>query len=230
MNRTTTRIAATLVATLALSLPVASAEPLGPGAPTDLAAAAGPGAGDATLSWGAASSLLGVSTYRVYRGADEASLALVAEIPADQLGYVDAGLANGATYVYAVSATDVLGEGARSAAVSVTTYTVPDAPAGLAVAAGPGALGEATLAWNAPGRDGGLALTTYTVYRDGVAVATLDAATTTWTDTGLTPLHAYSYSVSATNAAGEGPRSEETCGMASPWVVLPDGPACATVL
>lgn len=226
-NTTRCLVAALPAVALVLAAVPASAEPVGPTAPASLVASAGPGAGAISLAWEPAASLLGVSAYRVYRAADDGSFLLLAEVPADQLGYVDAGLANGATYAYAVSATDVLAEGPLSDPASATTFTVPEAPAGVAVASGPGAVGEATLTWSPPERDGGLPVTGYVVYRDGAAVAFLDASAASWTDAGLTPLHAYAYAVSATNAAGEGPQSEAACGMASPWVA---GLDCATVL
>lgn len=229
---TSPRTFVALIAAVALSAAAApaSAEPLGPGAPANLQASAGPGAGEASLAWEPASSLLGVTAYRVYRALEDGSFALLAEIGGDQLAYTDAGLDDGATYTYAVSAVDALGEGPAGGPVSVTTFTAPGAPVGLSAAPGPGPLGEVTLSWIAPERDGGLPVTGYTVYRDGAAVAVLDAATTTWTDSGLTPLHAYAYTVTATNGAGEGAHSDAVCGMASPWTTLPDGPACATVL
>lgn len=212
--------------TLSLALP-AGAEPLGPTAPSNLAAA--PGIGEATLSWDAASSLLGVGAYRVYRAADDGSYALLAEVAGDQLAYTDVGLGHGATHTYVVTAVDLLGEGPASEPVSVTTYAPPTAPLGLAATPGPGPLGEASLSWSPPESDGGLPVTSYTIYRDGVPVATLDAGTTSWSEAGLTPFHAYSYAVSGTNAVGEGPRSDVACAMASPWTGFP-GAECVSLL
>lgn len=74
--------------------------------------------------------------------------------------------------------------------------TAPSAPTGLVVT-GTTATG-ASLQWTASTDNVGV--TGYRVYRDGKLVAT--APTTTYTDTGLTPLTTYSYTVAAIDAAG----------------------------
>jgi fibronectin type 3 domain-containing protein len=69
------------------------------------------------------------------------------------------------------------------------------------------------LAWSAPTFDGGTPITNYTIYR-GTSVATLVLLTTvgqalTYPDTAVTNGVTYYYQVSAVNAVGEGPRSNE---------------------
>lgn len=139
------------------------------------------------------------------------------DVPADQLGVSERGLAAGVKIAYAVAAVDALGEGAPSAPVAATTWDVPGAPTDVAVACGPGLVGESTVSWHAPTSDGGAAALTYRVYRDGELVAIVDAATTSWTDTGLSPARAYVYAVSAENVVGGGAQSEAACGTPSPW-------------
>lgn len=213
MTRTMIRMTALLAASL-LAAPLASAELLGPSAPTALAASA-TAPGEITLSWQAATSPLGISSYRVYHVESDGNLTQLAEVAPDQLSFVEAGIADGTTMTYVVRAVDLLGEGPASEPASATTWTVPDAPTDLAATSGPGALGEATLTWGAPASDGGAPVQAYVVYRDGALVAMVDGATLTWTDSGLTPFHAYAYEVSALNAVGEG-AAAGTCGMASP--------------
>jgi len=208
---------------------VASADPLGPSTPT-LTVSAGPGAGTISLSWTASSSLTGVTQYNIYRG-PAGNETPYATVNGTTTTFVDSGLGNGVTWCYKVSATDILGTSGLSNEGCATTASVPSAPQNVAAQPGPGLLGDATVTWAAPASNGGLAITGYTVYRDGTAIGTTGASTLTFTDHGLTPLHAYSYTVSASNSAGEGPQSAAACSDGSPWItgtgILPD---CITVL
>src|SRR5262249_47281725 len=93
--------------------------------------------------------------------------------------------------------------------------TPPGAPTGLTTSAGNG---KVTLSWTAPASNGGVAITSYRVYR-GTASGTETLLTTggcsglgavlSCTDTGLTNGQTYFYKVSAVNAIGEGPQSNE---------------------
>lgn len=225
MNRTN----ATLLACLALlTTPLAAADlALGPAAPPGLSAAAGPGPGAITLSWGPAQSTVGVSEYRVYAVDADGARALVGTTDAATLAFSETGLGNGATRTYVVSAVDLLGEGAASDPVTATTFTTPAAPEGAAASPGAvGTVGEVVVSWNAPLSDGGLPVAAYNVYRDGALVATVGADATAWTDTGLDAARDHHYAVSAVNDAGEGPQSADACSMASPWGVVPGAPAC----
>ncbi|SVD88293.1 uncharacterized protein METZ01_LOCUS441147, partial [marine metagenome] len=93
-------------------------------------------------------------------------------------------------------------------ALSFTTATVPGAPTALAGSL-PGGAGEIALTWTAPSSNGGLAIsdyvveystdeTTWTTFADGLSLA-LSA-----TVTGLANSTAYTFRVSAVNAAGTG--------------------------
>ena len=106
-----------------------------------------------------------------------------------------------------------------TSSVSITASpiagTVPDAPTNLAAAA---STGQATLTWSAPANNGGVAITSYKVYR-GTSPGSETLLTsggcsglgnvTTCTDTGLTNGQTYYYKVSAVNSIGEGAQSAE---------------------
>ena len=106
-----------------------------------------------------------------------------------------------------------------SATVTITASPVagtpPGAPTGLAATPGNG---QVTLNWTAPSSNGGVNITSYKVYR-GTSSGTETALTSggcsglgavlTCTDTGLTNGQTYFYDVTAVNALGEGPPSNE---------------------
>jgi N-acetylglucosamine-6-sulfatase len=74
----------------------------------------------------------------------------------------------------------------------------PSAPIGvIAVASSPT---EVDVSWTASTDN--VSVTGYTIYRDGVEVATVDGATTSFHDTGLSPLTDYTYTVDAFDEAG----------------------------
>ena len=103
--------------------------------------------------------------------------------------------------------------------VSVTASpiagTPPGAPTGLTATPGNG---QASLSWTAPASNGGVAITSYKVYR-GTSSGSETLLTTggcsnlgavlSCDDTGLTNGTKYYYKVSAVNSLGEGPQSTE---------------------
>ena len=95
---------------------------------------------------------------------------------------------------------------------SATQVSVPDAPTNLTATAGDASV---HLAWAAPTT--GDPATGYDVYRDGSLVATLGNVLS-FDDTGLANGNLYSYTVAATNSAGEGPA-------AGPVTATPEAPA-----
>jgi predicted phage tail protein len=87
---------------------------------------------------------------------------------------------------------------------------VPGAPTLNSATSGNGSV---TLAWSAPGSNGGAAITGYKVYRGTTSggetlVATLGNVTS-YTDSGLSNGGTYYYQVTAVNSVGEGARSNE---------------------
>ena len=157
-------------------------------------AATAPSQNQVNLTWTASTDNVGVAGYTVYRNVVKVGTVTTP-------GYTDNGVVASTTYTYTVDAFDADGNhSVQSVGTSVTTPAAdtqpPTMPAGLS-AAGANAT-TVNLGWTASTDDAGVA--GYTIYRNGLPVATSNA--TTYTDTGLTPSTAYVYTVDAFDAAG----------------------------
>lgn len=147
------------------------------------------------LTWTASTDAVGVTGYRVRRGGT-----LVGSPTGTS--FTDTGRAAATQYSYTVSAVDAAGnESAQTGAVTATTSattdsTAPSVPTGLTV--GTPTATTVPLSWTASTDN--VAVTGYKVRRGGTVVGTPTG--TTYTDTGLTASTAYSYTVSAVDAAG----------------------------
>ncbi|HBU76134.1 MAG: hypothetical protein CL447_01865 [Acidimicrobiaceae bacterium] len=98
---------------------------------------------------------------------------------------------------------DSLGEATVTIEWSPPSATIPGAPA--SIAADPGD-GEAVITWTAPTDDGGAVITIYTVTSSpGDRYCTWTSGPLSCTVTGLTNGTEYTFIVTASNAAGEGP-------------------------
>jgi hypothetical protein len=133
------------------------------------------------------------------------------------------GLTNGTATTFRVRAKNARGEGASSAVVTATPFTVPDAPD--LVAASPSDQGV-SIRWSAPSFDGGSAIQGYIIERrtgNGVweDIANQSSSDRTTTDTGLANGTAYSYRVSAQNPAG---RSRPSAPMSATPRTVPGAP------
>src|SRR3989440_474235 len=186
--------------------------PSPPSAPTNLVATAGNA--QVGLTWQAPGSNGGsaITNYKIYRGTSSNGETLIATI-GNQLSYSDGGLTNGVTYYYQVSAVNNVGEGPRSNEASATPTAPagpPTAPQGLGASPGDATV---TLTWSAPSSNGGSPITNYRIYRATTSGGETLKATIgnqlSYSDGGLTNGVTYYYQVSAVNAAGEGPRSNE---------------------
>src|SRR5437763_5204929 len=95
--------------------------------------------------------------------------------------------------------------------------TPPSAPQDLAATGGNA---QVTLTWQAPASNGGSPITNYRIYRgtssSGETLKATIGNVLTYTDTTVTNGVTYYYQVSAVNAAGEGPRSNEASATPSP--------------
>jgi hypothetical protein len=182
-------------------------------APQSVAAAAGPGARQITVTWTPPASTGGdVTGYTVFRSFDGSTWS-ARPTTGPVTSFTDTGLANHQTVMYKVAEVNAAGQGVVSAVVSATTFDIPAAPTSLTGAGGPGAH-DITLHWSAPTADGGTPVTGYRVYRKAgtgafVNASTVPAATLQFTDQGLEEDVDYVYVVTATNLAGEGPRTAE---------------------
>ena len=193
---------------------VTSSQPAAPGAPTGVTATAGNGS--ATVSWTAPSSNGGsaITSYTVtpyISSTAQPAVVVTGSPPATSTTL--SGLANGSSYTFTVSATNVTGTGPASTPSNPVTPSppaTPAAPTGVTATAGNG---SATVSWTAPSSNGGSAITSYTVtpYVAGVpqqstTVSGSPPATST-TVTGLTNGTSYTFTVSATNVVGTGSAS-----------------------
>jgi len=191
---------------------------LPPSAPTLLGA---PADQAVALSWtppadDGGGQLTGYSVYRRVGSDPETSLAT---IPPDTTVYVDLAVTNGTSYTYRVTATNPAGEGAFSNAVTVVptgAATAPGAPQNLTAAKAKGNVVAIELVWDAPSSDGGSPVSTYFVYRRGPGQTaftflanTANGDITTFTDASVERRTTYTYHVTAWNAYGPSPPSNE---------------------
>jgi chitodextrinase len=152
-------------------------------------------AGQVDLSWNAASDNVGVTGYILRR--DGAIIATPAGT-----SFSDTSVSASNAYSYTVAARDAAGNvSPQSGAVQVTTPAAadtqaPTTPTGLQGVAA--SASRITLSWNAASDNVGV--TGYEIRRDGVLINTV--AITSFEDMGLTQNTAYSYTVSARDAAG----------------------------
>jgi len=198
-----------------------------PGAPQGLGATAGDGTIALAWSQPASDGGLPIINYRIYRSTSSGSESFFTEI-GNVLAYSDPGLTNGQTYYYKVSAVNAVGEGPLSTEASATPTapaTKPGAPRNLQATPGDG---QVTLDWQAPSNDGGSPILLYTIYRGfssgGEALLIAVPVVTTYTDATVTNGVTYYYKVSATNAIGEGPKSNEASATPSAPATLPGAP------
>src|SRR5437773_1966076 len=198
-----------------------------PGAPQGLSAT--PGDATVSLTWSPPSSNGGspIAHYKIYRGTTSGGETPRATI-GNVLTYSDTAVTNGVTYFYQVSALNNVGEGPRSSEASATPVappTVPGAPRDLGAVAGDATV---ALAWSSPSADGGSAITNYKVYRGTISgqlslLATLPNVLSS-TDSAVTNGQTYYYKVTAVNAVGEGPRSNEASGTPTSGQTVPSPP------
>ena len=167
-----------------------------------------------TLTWSASTDAVGVTSYRVQRG----GVTIAANVAGTS--YENTGLTPSTAYSYTVSAVDGAGNrSAESAAAQATTPAfadtiAPTVPADLAATAASATV--VNLTWTASTDAVGVA--SYRVQRGGVTIAG-SVTGASYSDTGLTSNTAYSYTVSAVDAAGN--RSAESAVVQATTPVAP---------
>jgi len=138
---------------------------------------------------------------------------IVADTGSTLATFSDTLLTAGTQYNYRVSAISAIGTGPASNEADATTFDVPDAPTSLTAIAV--SLSQIDLSWIIPA-DNGSPITGYQIERESpigggfvTIVADTGSTLTTFIDTGLTDSTQYNYRVSAINAIGTGPASNE---------------------
>lgn len=145
-------------------------------------------------------------TYSVYGGAGDTYLGAGSSVAESVYGYQAAGLQNGVSYSFYVTAVDEAARILQSARVSAVPRTVPGMPSEVTAVAGNASV---TITFTAPADNGGSPIESYT------AVASPGGKTAESTGspivfTGLTNGVSYRFVVKAHNAAGTGLESAAT--------------------
>jgi hypothetical protein len=144
------------------------------------------------------------------------------------------GLSNLVTYTFTVTARNVLGAGAASAASNAVTPAPAATPPGKPTAVAAIVLGStsARVTWNAPSVVGGSLITGYIVTSNPASPASpLSVGNVTTADlTGLTPGQAYTFTVQAVNDAGAGAASDASTSITTPIATVPGAPTSVTAV
>ena len=192
-NYTFTVTATNAIGTSAASAPSATVTPAAqPGAPTGVTAVAGPGQATVTFAPPTDTGGVAITSYTV-TSSNGGFTATGTGSP-----ITITGLVNGTNYTFTVVATNSAGSsGASTASVAVTPAAAPNAP--VNVGATPGS-GQVTLNFLLPANNGAV-ITSYTATSSPGNI-TGTAHSLPVTVTGLTNGTSYTFTVTATNAAG----------------------------
>ena len=146
---------------------------------------------------------------------------------ADTAGYTVNGLAVGVSHTFRITAVNSSGQGAVSEEAAATPFAVPAKPTGFTATAGPG---EVVLSWDDP-KDTAIASWQYNLRPEGgefeddwTHILGSDAATTSYTVTGLEIGVSYGFKIRAVAGELVGAESDEKTAIVS----LPSVPAMPT--
>jgi predicted RNA-binding protein with TRAM domain len=177
-----------------------------PGMPTSLSGSSGNGS--VSLTWSAPTAVggSGILDYVIeYSSNSGATWTTFADGTSTATSATVTGLTNGTSYVFQVSASNNVGTGQHSAVSSaVIPATVPGAPTGVSAVSG---AGQATVSWTAPVSTGGVTISSYTVTSSGGQSCSWSSGPLSCVVTGLGNGVAHTFTVTASNSAGEGTAS-----------------------
>ena len=206
--------------------------PAPPSAPLNVIAAAGNAS--ATLTWSAPVNHQPVTSYTVHDSFASNGVLVpdgaVTAVPGSTVVPAAAtvtGLVNGVTYQFEVLASNAQGSGPLSApsnSVTPQAPTIPGTPTNVSASSGDA---SASVSWTSPASNGGSPITSYTVtaFINGAPTgitATAGGGATGALVSGLTNGLAYTFSVHATNAIGNGPESAQSAPVTPAAITGPD--------
>lgn len=170
-------------------------------APTAPTAFEGKGGSSAQLSWGPPGSDGGdpIVGYRVYRAVGGGGSDVIDQLGAGSRSHEDTNCPLKETCTYQVSAFNSVGEGPRTAAISVVGRTGIPATPELSASVGPG--NTVNLSWTVSSSGAG-PITRFIILRDAIRIATPSASSSSHKDAGVVRGKTYSYQVRAKNAYG----------------------------
>jgi hypothetical protein len=201
-----------------------------PGQVTNLSASAGDGS--ANLTWTApANGGSTITSYTItpYIGSTAQPATKLSGSP-PPTGVTIGGLSSTSSYTFTVQATNAVGSGPVSEPSNAVTPTAPTAPAAPTEVIATAGENSATVTWSAPA-NGGSTITKYTItpYVGATAqpatTVTGSPPATSATIAGLTDGTAYTFTVTATNAVGNGPASSPSSAVtptSGEAIALPD--------
>ena len=196
-----------------------------PGAPTGVSATAGNAQAQVFFTPPASNGGSVITGYTVTSNSSGGAAGTDANAGSTSTAHTVTGLTNGIAYTFTVTATNSLGTATSSPSSPVTPYTAPGAPTiGTATAGN----AQVSVTFSIPTSNGGNAITGYTVtsYFNGVSGVTASGPSSPITVSPLTPGIAYTFTVMATNAAGNGQPSGYS-NPATPYA-LPGAPTGAS--
>jgi len=166
-----------------------------PSVPTNVSATA-QSSNSIQVSWTASTDNVGVTGYRVYRNGSQVGTSATTS-------YTDTGLSQNTTYSYTVSAYDSAWNDSGQSSPPATATTPPSSdtqPPSVPTNVSATAQSSSSIQVSWTASTDNIGVTGYKVSRNGSQAGT--SATTSYTDTGLSPNTTYSYTVSAYDAAG----------------------------
>jgi predicted RNA-binding protein with TRAM domain/tRNA G37 N-methylase TrmD len=160
----------------------------------------------------------GGTTFRTRAAGTTASPLVISTLSSDGTSP----LVNGTSYSVQIKAVNANGDGVASATTGAVPSTTPGAPTGVS---GIGGAGQVTVSWSAPVSTGGATISSYTVTSSGGQSCSWSSGPLSCVVTGLGNGVAYTFTVTASNSAGEGTSSTAS----SSVTPLADAPVLGSV-